>query len=57
MGTCFPCLDDCYSLSEFAPDSSVYSDYKWPVHFSLKQVPLPFIGYDKYSRSLLYEVE
>ena len=54
---CFACLDEFCSLSEFAPDSSVYNDYKWPVHFSLKQVPLPFIGYDKYSRSLLCEVE
>ena len=50
----FACLGECCSLSEFAPDSSVYSDYKWPVHFSLKQVPLPFIGYDKYSRIVLY---
>lgn len=38
-------------LSEFLPESTVYTDYKWPVHFSMKQVDFPIIGYDKYSRN------
>ena len=36
------------SLSEFVGDSSIYSNLKFPVHFSMKQIDLPFFGYDTY---------
>ena len=36
-------------VSEFLPESSVYTDYKWPVHFSVKQMDIPLIGFDKYA--------
>ena len=35
-------------MSEFVGDSSIYSDLKFPVHFSMKQIDLPFFGYDTY---------
>ena len=43
-------------VSEFLPESSVYTDYKWPVHFSVKQMDLPLIGFDKYACNQSYEM-
>jgi len=45
------------SVSEFLPESSVYTDYKWPVHFSLKQMDIPLVGYDKFSRMSLFDFD